>query len=75
MHKILVIRLYLSVYALHVLDCIGPSSGTTFYKLYVVFGICGYVWLLCCNTTARHMVLAHTKYDIQLIKRLLLKMD
>ena len=26
----------------------------TFYKLYVVFGMCGYVWLLCCyrNTTA-----------------------
>ena len=34
-----------------------------FYKLNVVFGMCGYV------------VSAHTKYDIQLIKRLFLKMD
>ena len=47
-----------------------------FYKLYVVFGMCGYVWLLCgySNTTARRMVPAYTKWDVQLIK-LLLMMD
>ena len=28
-----------SLHALHVSDCINPSSGATFYKLYVVFGI------------------------------------
>ena len=30
MHKILVIRLYFSIYALHVSDCDSPSSGATF---------------------------------------------
>ena len=80
MHKILVIRLYFSIYALHVSDCISPSSGAIFISCmsYLVYaGICRYVWLLCCysNTTARRMVSAYTKYDIQLIKRLLLKMD
>ena len=39
MHKILVIRLYFPLDALHVSDCISPSSGATFYKLYIVFGI------------------------------------
>ena len=65
-----------SIYVLHVSDCISPSSGANFYKLYVVFGVCGYVWLLCCynHTTARRMVRAYTKYDVQLVK-LLLMMD
>ena len=27
----------------HVLDCVSPSSGATFYKLYIAFGIFGYV--------------------------------
>ena len=30
MHKILVIRLYFLLDALHVSDCISPSSGATF---------------------------------------------
>ena len=30
MHKILLIRLYFSLDALHVSDCISPSSGATF---------------------------------------------
>ena len=30
MHKILVIRLYLPLDALHVSDCISPSSGANF---------------------------------------------
>ena len=36
MHKILVIRLYFSIYAVHVSDCIIPSSEAIFFKLYVV---------------------------------------
>ena len=63
MHKILVIRLYFSLNALHVSDCISPSSGATFYKLYLTFGICGYG-----HTTARRMVPAYTKCEVQLIK-------
>ena len=47
MHKILTIRLYFPLDALHVSDCISPSSGATFYELYIAFGICRYVWLLC----------------------------
>ena len=40
------------------------------YKLHIAFGICRYVWLLCgySHTTARRMVPAYTKSDIQLIK-------
>ena len=40
------------------------------YELYFVFGICRYVWLLCgySLTTARSMVPAYTKCDVQLIK-------
>ena len=53
MHKILVIRLYFPLDAVHVSDYISPSSGATFYKLYIAYtGICRYmpvpyVWLLC----------------------------
>ena len=48
----------------------------TFYKLYVVFGICRYhtVVVVAIATQQPH-VSAYTKYDIQLIKSLLLKMD
>ena len=62
MHKILVIRLYFPLDALHVSDHISPSSAATFYKLYIAFGICRYVWLLCgySHTTARRMVSAYT---------------
>ena len=42
MHKILVIRLYFPLGALHVSDYISPSSGATFYKLYIAFGIYQY---------------------------------
>ena len=40
------------------------------YKLYIAFGICRYVWLLCgySHTTDRRMVPAYTKSDVQLIK-------
>ena len=47
MHKIHVIRLYFSMHALHVSDYISPSSGASFYELYIALGIRRYVWLLC----------------------------
>ena len=83
MHRILVIRLYFPLDALLVSDCISPSSGTTFYKLYIAFGICRYHMCGCCvaigsnipsysHTTATHMVPAYTKCDVQLIKFLLM---
>ena len=73
MHKILVIRLYFLLYALHVSDCISPSSGATFISCtshLVYAGICWYVLLLCgySHTTARRMVPAYTKCDVQLTK-------
>ena len=79
MHEILVIRLYFPLDALHVSDYISPSSGATFISCtsYLIYaGICRYVWLLCgcSHTTARRMVPACTKCDVQLIK-LLLMMD
>ena len=76
MHKSFVIRLYFH-YTLYMFRTVSVRlQEQSFYKLNVMFGMCGYVWLLCCysNTTARLMVLAYTKHDIQLIKRLLLKM-
>ena len=62
MHKILVIRLYFPLDALHVSDCISPSLGATFISCtsHLVY--------------ARRMVPAYTKRDVQLIK-LLLMMD
>ena len=39
MHKILVIRLYFLLDALRILDYISPSSGASFCKLYIAFGI------------------------------------
>ena len=47
MHKFLVIRLYFPLDALHVSDSVSPSSGATLYKVYIAFGKCRYVWLLC----------------------------
>ena len=67
MHKILVIRLDLPLDALHVSDSVSPSSGAIFYKLYIAFGICRYVWLLPDVST-------YTKCVVQLIK-LFLMMD
>ena len=73
MQKILVIKLYFPLDALHVSDYISPSSGATFISCtphLVYAGICRYVWLLCgCNhTTARRMVPTYTKCGVQLIK-------
>ena len=64
MHRILVIRLYFLLDALHVSDCISPSSGATFTSCtsHLVYAG-GYS-----HTTARRMVPAYTKCDIQLIK-------
>ena len=45
MHTIPVIRLYFPLDAVHVSDSVSPSSGATFYKLYIAFG--------CSHTTAR----------------------
>ena len=42
MYKILVIRLYFLLDALHDSDYVSPSSEATFYKLYIAFGICRY---------------------------------
>ena len=44
------------------------------YKLYIAFGICRYHTSGCCVAIATHMVPAYAKYDVQLIK-LLLMMD
>ena len=41
--KILVIRLYFPLDALHVSDHVSPSSGAIFYRLYIAFGICRYM--------------------------------
>ena len=71
MHKILVIRLYFLLYALHVSDYISPSSAATLKTVYRIWYMLIHlvvVWLY------RRMVLAYTKCDVQLIK-LLLKMD
>ena len=47
MHKFPCLNFIFSIDTLHVSDYISPSSGATFYKLYIEFGIFGYVWLLC----------------------------
>ena len=47
-----VIRLYFSLDALHVSDYVSPSSGATFYKLYIAFGICRYHKSGCCVAIA-----------------------
>ena len=82
MHEFLLLIFIFSLDALHVSEYISPSSGATF-RLYILFGICRYmpipyVWLLCgyrkdcspsySHTTARHMLPAYTKCDVQLIK-------
>ena len=58
MHKILVIRLYFPLDALHVSDSVSPPLGATFYKLYIAFGICQYHTSGCCvaiATQQRHV--------------------
>ena len=52
MHKILVIILYFPLDAVHVSECISPSSGAKSYKLYIAFGICRYHTCGCCVAIA-----------------------
>ena len=69
-------RFYFTLNAVHVSDYIRPSSGATFYKLYIVFVICRYHTSGCyvAIVTQQPDVSAYTKCDVQLIK-LLLMMD
>ena len=56
MHKILAIRLCFPLDAVHVSDCISPSSGATLGAVYRIWYMpVPYVWLLCSYsyTTAR----------------------
>ena len=75
MHRILVIRLHFPLDALHVSDYISPSSGATFYNLYIAFGILytgtirlAVVWLQPHNRQTYRHIPAYTKCDVQLIK-------
>ena len=73
MHTILVIRLYFPLDALHVSDCISPSSGATFISCtshLVYAGICRYHKSVCCMAIATQQtdVPAYTICGIQLIK-------
>ena len=82
MHKIFVIRPYFQ-YTLYMFRTVSVRlQEQSFYKLYVVFGMCGYVWLLCCSVYLQeqpfyklYVIFGTCGYDIQRIKRLLLKMD
>ena len=55
--QILVINLQslFSQGALHVSDCVSPSSGATLYKLYIAFGICRY------HTSGRDVVITTSR--------------
>ena len=66
-------------YMLYVFRTVLVHLQEQLYELYIALGICRYmpvpyVWLLCgySHTTARRVVPAYTKYDVQLIKLLLL---
>ena len=67
--KFLCLDLYFLLDTLHVSDYVSPSSGATFYKLYITFGICRY------HTSGRCVAIAtqqpdvspYTKCDVQLI--------
>ena len=61
MHKILVIRLYFPLDALHVSDCISPSSGATFISCtsHLVYGgICRY------HTSGCYVAIAIQQSDV-----------
>ena len=77
MHKILVIRLYFPLDALHVSDYVSPSPGATFISCTSHLVYAGTIRLAVAwlhnSQTYRHIP-AYTNYDIQLIK-LLLMMD
>ena len=68
MHKIPVIRLYFPLDALHVSDYISPSSGTTFYKLYIAFCIFRYMPVQSHNSqtysTGIHRHIPNTMYSL-----------
>ena len=66
MHKILVIRLYFPLDALHVSDYISPSSGATFIicTSHLVYADTSG----CCLAIATRMVPAYIKCDVQLMK-------
>ena len=77
--KKFLIRLYFSIYPLHISDRISPSSGAIFLKV-----VCRISYMPvytdtsdCCMAIATQQpdVSAYTKYDIEVTKRLLLKMD
>ena len=53
-----VIRFYFPLDAICVLDYVSPSSGATFYKLYIAFGICQYDTSGCVATATQPDVLA-----------------
>ena len=58
MHKILVIRLYFPLDAIHVSDYVNPSSGATLYAVHRIWYMpVPYVWLLCgySHTTAKRI--------------------
>ena len=50
--QISVIRFYFSLDAPHVTNYISPSSGATFYKLHIAFGISRYHKSGCCVAIA-----------------------
>ena len=68
MHKILVIRLYFPLDALHVSDYVSPSSGATFRSCtsHLVYADTSG----CCVAIATQQpdVSAYTKCDVQLLK-------
>ena len=73
MHKILVIRLYFPLDALHISDCISPSSGANFisctsHLVYARTIRVAVVWLQPHNSHTYRHIPAYTKCDVQLIK-------
>ena len=73
MHKILVIRVYFPLDALHVSGYISPSSGATFisctsHLVYADTIRLAVVWLKTHNGHTYRHIPAYTKCDVQLIK-------
>ena len=58
MHKIFVIRLYFQ-YTLYMFRAVSVHlQEQSFCKLYIVFGMCRYVWLLCCYSNCQLKVVS-----------------
>ena len=70
MHKIIVIRLYFPLDALHVSDCISPSSGATFISCTSHIPVYAGTVRVAITTKQPDVsaIPANTKYDVQLIK-------